>query len=195
MKKTLLITVFLLIGAAAAQAAGTAPNKELEELYSIYSENKNITDACYELSVAKVLTGAMREGIVSGAADRRKGTACALGITAAEAGIRVTDAASLKKLQDYFRSRIKCAEAEVDLRNAKTALELYYIDKGKYPATLDEILGPYVASFKSKMDYRLENKRRYVVSATNEGCDKTLSISSDSPDISGAGKDGPKDRK
>ena len=87
---------------------------------------------------------------MNGAADRRKGITCALGITSSEAGIRLKDVASLKKLMEYFMNKAKCMEAEVDLRNARSALEMYYLDKAKYPATLEEVIGSYVESFKSK---------------------------------------------
>jgi hypothetical protein len=191
-KKVLLIAVFLWIGATAAQAAWATPDKEIDELFAIYKEHKNIYDACYELRVSKVLTGAMREEILNGAADRRKGMACALAITSGEARIRITDTASLQKLRDYFKNKLKCVEAEVDLRNARAALEMYYLDKAKYPATLEEVLGAYVVSFNSKMTYRLESDPvRYVISATNKGCDKTLFISSDSTDIGSAGENRP----
>ncbi len=196
MKKVRLVAVVLWIGGVVAQAAWAAPDKELDELYSIYREHKHVSDACYELSVAKVLTGAMREEIVNGAAERRKGVACALGITSGEVGIRITDVASLQKLQEYFMNKAKCVEADVDLRNARTALEMYYLDKAKYPATLDDILGTYVVSFKSKMKYRLDTDTgRYVISAINEGCDKTLYLSSDSADFGTTAKKGPWARK
>jgi hypothetical protein len=130
------------------------------------------------------LTGAMREQILKGAADRKKGMACVLAITSVEAGMRITDTASLQRLRDYFVGKVACVEAEVDLRNAKSALEMYYLDNAKYPATIDDVLGAYVVSFKSKMSYRLETDfGKYVISATNPGCDKTLSLSSDSVDI------------
>jgi hypothetical protein len=188
-KKVRLIAVFLWIGAAAAQAAWAAADKEIDELFALYNDHKNVYDACYELSVSNVLTGSMREELLNGAADRKKAMACVLAITSREAGIRITDIASLQKLRDYSISKVKCVEAEVDLRNARTALEMYYLDKAKYPETLEEIPGAYVVSFKSKMTYRLEaDPARYVISATNKGCGKTLFISSDSTDIGGAGK-------
>jgi hypothetical protein len=183
-KKGLLIAVILWIGATAVHAVGPVPDKELDELFGAYAEHKNIFDACYSLRESGVLTGAMREQILKGAVDRRKGMACVLAITSVEAGMRVTDTASLQKLREYFMGKAKCVEAEVDLRNARNALEMYYLDNAKYPSTLDDVLGDYVVSFKSKMSYRLEaDFGKYSISATNPGCDKTLSISSDSVDI------------
>jgi hypothetical protein len=183
-KKIPLIFIALWIGVTAAHAAGVTPDKELDEFYAVYTEHKNIYDACYSLRESGVLTGPMREQILKGATDRRKAMACVLAITSVEAGMRVTDTASIQKLRDYFMGKAKCVEAEVDLHNAKSALEMYYLDNAKYPATLDDVLGVYLVSFKSKMWYRLETDfGKYVISATNPGCDKTLSLSSDSVDI------------
>ncbi|MDD2319964.1 MAG: hypothetical protein PHO83_07940 [Geobacteraceae bacterium] len=191
MKKISLIAVVLLFVAGAAQAAGAVPDMELDEVFALYSEHKDTYDSCYQLAVSKVLTGAMREEILHGAADQRKGMACALAITSVEAGIRITDIASLEKFRDYFKNKVGCVAAKVDLQNAKAALEMYCLDMGRYPATLDEVVGSYVMSFRSKMTYRLEaDQARYMISATNEGCDKTLFISSDSADIGSGAKSG-----
>jgi hypothetical protein len=133
--------------------------------------------------------GSMREELLNGAADRKKAMACILAITSGEAGIRITDTASLQKLRDFSKNKVKCVEAEVDLRNARTALEMHYLDKAKYPATFKEILGAYVVSFKSKMTCRQETDPvRYVISVTNKGCDKTLFMSSNSTDIGSTGE-------
>lgn len=106
--------------------------------------------------------------------------------------MKITDSASVQKLREYFMGKVACVEAEVDLRNARNALEMFYLDNAKYPENLDDILGAYVVSFKSKMDYRLEtDSGRYVVSAINAGCDKKLTLSSDSADISREPANGP----
>jgi hypothetical protein len=196
LKKVQLIAVMLWIGASAAHAAGVAPDKELDELFAVYTEHKNIYDVCYELRESGVLTGAMREQMLKGASDRNKGMACVLAITSVEAGMRITDSASLQKLREYFVGKAACFEVEVDLRNAKRALEIYYLDNAKYPSSLEEILGTYVVSFTSKMTYRLETDTgKYFIYATNKGCDKTLSMCSDVTDIVSERATGPLERK
>jgi hypothetical protein len=183
-KKIPLFVIVLCICASVAHAAGPSPDKEIDELFAAYAEHQDVFNACYMLRDSGVLTGAMREQILTGAADRKKGMACVLAITSVEAGMKITDSVSVQKLREYLMGKVACVEAEVDLRNARNALEMYYLDNAKYPANLDDILGAYVVSFTSKMDYRLEtDSGRYVVSATNARCDKKLTLTSDSAEI------------
>jgi len=171
-----------LIAAVARPAWAAAPEMGLEDLLAIYRKHTAVYDACYLLSIEKVLPSSIRSELLKSSGDKEKGIACALGITSQEAGIRVTDAASLQKLQDYFTAKVRCLEAEIDLRNARTALATYYLDNGKYPSDLKD-LASYVTSFKSSMAYRLDPAGRYAIFANNPGCDKTLYISPDSDEI------------
>ncbi len=164
----------ILVAGHTAFAHGAADG-ERDELLAIFTENRPVYDACYTLGADKVLTGGLREMIVAGSADKRKGMACALGITSSEAGIRVTDGASLDRLQAYFANLKWCTRAEVDLKNARNAIELFYIDNARYPATLAEANASSPVTFASAVVYRRdENQRTYHLPATNGGCDTTV---------------------
>ncbi len=172
MKKTLL--AIILVAGHTAFAHGAADG-ERDELLAIFTENRPVYDACYTLGADKVLTGGLREMIVAGSADKRKGMACALGITSSEVGIRITDVASLDRLQAYFANLKWCTQAEVDLKNVRNAVELFYIDNARYPATLAEATASSPVTFASAVAYRRdENREAYHVTATNGGCDATV---------------------
>lgn len=191
MNKLYSALAFLCLQTVVAQFAWAGPEAEFAELLAIYKEHRPIYDGCYQLAMEKVLTGKMRDELVNGAADRNKGLACALGITSSEAGIRVTDSASLRKLEGYFTNQRRCAEALVDLKNARTALDLYYLDNAKYPAALAEAVASYTVSFRSTPTYRLDQSPfRYFLSATNDGCDRTFFFSSEATEIGSTEKKG-----
>ncbi|HEY6874087.1 MAG TPA: hypothetical protein VI298_15290 [Geobacteraceae bacterium] len=193
-KRHLALAVFC-IGVVAAQFAWAGTEGEFSELLAIYRDHRTIYDGCYQLAMEKVLTGKMREELVNGAADRNKGLACALGITSSEAGIRVTDSVSLRKLQGYFTNQKRCAEALVDLKNARTAIEMYYLDNAKYPATLEEAATSHAVSFRSPPAYRPDRGTfGYFLSTTNDGCDRTFFFSTEAPEIRSTEKKGSPDR-
>jgi hypothetical protein len=174
--KKILLTILLV--AAQVAAADAAANPEREELLAIFTENRAIYDACYTLAAAQVLTSDLREKIVA-SADKRKGMACALAITSNEAGIRVTDAASLDRLQAYFTKKKWCIIAEVDLKNARNVIELFYLDNARYPATLAEATASSAVQFKSVLEYRqADNPPGYQLTATNDGCDHMVDFDS-----------------
>jgi hypothetical protein len=180
--KLLNITIAICLIAAAAYPAWAERELGFEEVLAIYRKHTAIYDACYLLSREKVLPGTILSDLRKNTGDTEKSVACGLGITSQAAGIRITDAASLQKLQDINIARARCMESEVDLHNARTALESYYLDNGKYPSDLKD-LGSYASSFKSSMTYRLDSDGRYAVFSNNPGCDKTLYISTDSTEI------------
>jgi hypothetical protein len=179
--KNILLTI--LVVAAQVAAADAASNPEREELLAIFKENRAIYDACYTLADAHVLTGAMRETIVA-SGGKRKGMACALGITSREAGIRVIDAASLDRLEAYFTEKKWCIIAEVDLKNARNAIEIFYLDNARYPATLAEATASSPVQFKSVVEYRQTDDGGYRLTASNDSCDHSIDFDSQSSVLS-----------
>jgi hypothetical protein len=179
--KLLNITIAICLIAAAACPAWAERELGFDEVLAIYQKQTAIYDACYLLSSEKLLPDTILSDLRKSSPDTDKNVACGLGITSQMAGIRITGAASLHKLQDAYLARARCREAEVDLRNARTALESYHLDNAKYPSDLKD-LASYV-TFKSSMTYRLDPDGRYSVFANNPGCDKTLYISPDSAEI------------
>lgn len=73
MKIIPLFAIVLWICTTVAHAAGPSPDQEIDELFAAYAEHQDIFNACYLLRESGVLTGAMREQILTGASDRKKG--------------------------------------------------------------------------------------------------------------------------
>lgn len=178
---SLSLAVLVAFGSAHVACAGTARAEDDQgKLFAIFTGHRDVYDACYTLAVEKVLTPRMREEILGASADREKGMACALGISSSVAGIRVTDEASLARLRTYFTVHRWCEVAKVDLRNAQMAVETYYLDNAKYPATLEDAIADHPVTFRSHVTYRTDaNPLRYSLSATNDGCDRTIVLRSD----------------
>jgi hypothetical protein len=176
--KRLLMTIAMTTGlATAAQGAEEAGR---EELRALMADHRPVYEACYSLASAGVLRGEMRETIVAGAADRRKGLACALGIASHLAGIHVTDEASLERLRAHYERQKWCVIAEVDLKNARTALELFYLENNRYPDTLAETTGFSPATPSSAVTIAFDAQRvGYRLTATNDGCDQAVTLASD----------------
>lgn len=80
-----------------------------------------------------------------------------------------------------YRQKAYNSAALTDLKNVKTGVEAHYADKGKYPASLDQIT--YIPSTGVSVAYEKTGKDGYVITSVHNDGDKVYLGSSDGSQI------------
>jgi hypothetical protein len=130
MRSVPLVCTFLLV--TATTAMGGLPEQYLAEI----REHHDIYMACRLLAKSGILASSELPEIL-GEMDGVKG-ACNLGVLSVDVNVPVTDAASVSKILSHEQNREECSSVIAATKNARTAVESYYADHGRYPATLEE---------------------------------------------------------